>query len=985
MTINRGSEWKKWDLHIHTPKTLCSDYGGDTDEIWDKYIDELERLSLEKDLKVIGINDYLFIDGYKKVLEYKKNGKLKNIDLILPVVEFRLKEFVGNSEFGRLNYHIIFADSSHLSPEQIETQFLSGLRGKGNLDIDTPSSYSWGGVITRESLIDLGSHIIENTPVAKRNGMSPIDVGFNNINFELSKIEEILGEKSEPNTFLKDKYFKAIGKAEWGDFRWDSSPLEKKSVINGAHFVFSASPTYEQAIKGKESLITQGVNSRLLHCSDAHGFAADIKNTNSKELGHCHTWIKAQPTFEGLKQIIYEPEERVKIQAEMPELEKLDNLMIEKVIFASSDNKFTTNPIYFNKNLNVIIGGKSSGKSILLYKIAKALYENQNDLILKYKDASDDFKEKDLYDLSIDDSNFDFSVETYLGLNQSIKREEGKNSILGSLKYIPQNHLSDLVDKSLRNSNELKKYIRNLLREDPKYNKIYEDFVEKLGKNDEIRKNDISQYFIYQEELRKKKEELQQKGDKESIKKSIEALESKITETKKDLTPEQTIEYNSFTNEYSELQKIKNSLLGDLEKIYNFYESTKYALNELKAKKTLLIENLELEEIKNDYVEKLNFVDDAIAENEKIKKLIKKDENDNFQISDKNIFSLKLSGINKRLNELNAKLAPLNNLFENQNLIMGYQKTISDEKIKIAEIEQIEKEKENITKTANDRKNKIFDDIRSNRKLYDNLLVDFISRIDEIKEEDPELKIEGKIYFNFPKYREIILDFSHGNTKSYSEYGIFNENNKALMEYDFEKYLTSLKTVFENIEYGNYKLRSNTSKQDAIIKILEQKHFFDHWDITYKNDTIHKMSTGKASLVLLKVMIKLSEIKGPILIDQPEDNLDNRSVTNELIEYLKEKKKERQIILVTHNANIVVNADAENIIVANQRGQSDEDKLGSPYLFDYINGAIEDIEPSSKKEDEKDLLKSMGIREHITQIVEGGKEAFKKREEKYGF
>jgi hypothetical protein len=587
--------------------------------------------------------------------------------------------------------------------------------------------------------------------------------------------------------------------------------------------------------------------------------------------------------------------------------------------------------------------------------------------------------------LSIDDPQFNFTVENFLGISQSIKRENGKNSILGSIKYIPQNHLSDLVDKSLRNSNELKKYIRNLLREDSKYNKIYEDFIEKLGHNDEIRKNDISQYFIYKEELRKKKEELQHKGDKESIIKNIEALESKIAETKKDLTSEQTNEYNSLTNEYSELEKIKNSLIGDFEKIFNFYESTKYALNELKEKKTLLIENIELEDIKNDYTVKLNFIDDAISENENIKKLITKDENDNFQISDNNILSFKLSGINKRLNELDKNLASLNSLFENQNLITGYQKTISEEKIKIAEIEQIEKETENISKTASDRKIKIFEDIRGNRKLYDNLLVDFGSRIDKIKEEDPELKIEGKIYFNFPKYREIILDFSHGNTKSYSDYKIFDENNKALTEYDFEKYLDDLKSVFENIENGDYRLRNNTSKQEAIIKILEQKHFFDHWDITYKNDTIHKMSTGKASLVLLKVMIKLSEIKGPILIDQPEDNLDNRSVTNELIEYLKEKKKERQIILVTHNANIVVNADAENIIIANQRGQSDDDELGSPYLFDYINGALEDINPISANQNEKDLLKSMGIREHITQIVEGGKEAFKKREEKYGF
>jgi predicted ATP-dependent endonuclease of OLD family len=118
------------------------------------------------------------------------------------------------------------------------------------------------------------------------------------------------------------------------------------------------------------------------------------------------------------------------------------------------------------------------------------------------------------------------------------------------------------------------------------------------------------------------------------------------------------------------------------------------------------------------------------------------------------------------------------------------------------------------------------------------------------------------------------------------------------------------------------------------------------------------------------------------LIDQPEDNLDNRSITTDLVEYLKKKKLERQIILVTHNANIVVNSDAENIIVANQKGQGDIE-TSSPYQFDYTNGALENTFPLI--EAEKDLLKSMGIREHIADIVEGGKEAFKKREEKYGF
>lgn len=137
------------------------------------------------------------------------------------------------------------------------------------------------------------------------------------------------------------------------------------------------------------------------------------------------------------------------------------------------------------------------------------------------------------------------------------------------------------------------------------------------------------------------------------------------------------------------------------------------------------------------------------------------------------------------------------------------------------------------------------------------------------------------------------------------------------------------------------------------------------------------MSTGKASFVILMLIIGLSDSPAPILIDQPEDNLDNRSITKDLVSYLRNKKQDRQIILVTHNPNIVVNADAENIIVANQKGQNDV-KTSSIYQFDYINGSIENSFPN--KPDEKNILLSMGIREHIADIVEGGKDAFKKRE-----
>ena len=160
----RGSEWRKWDLHVHTPASLCSEYGGDNDEIWEQFIQRIENLP--SDIKVLGINDYLFLDGYEKVLKYKKDGRIPNIELLLPVIEFRLKEFVGSKELGRINYHIIFADESLLSPQDIQYHFLQGLRSKANLSADIPNGCTWGGIITRDTLIDLGKHISASIPLS---------------------------------------------------------------------------------------------------------------------------------------------------------------------------------------------------------------------------------------------------------------------------------------------------------------------------------------------------------------------------------------------------------------------------------------------------------------------------------------------------------------------------------------------------------------------------------------------------------------------------------------------------------------------------------------------------------------------------------------------------------------------------------------------------------------------------------------------------
>ncbi len=148
---NRGSEWRKWDLHIHTPKSIIQKYGGDTPKIWEKFILSLENLP--SDIKVIGINDYYFIDGYKEVMKFKKNGRLENIDKIFPVLEFRIDTFASATEnkFSKINLHILFdINESDLENEikKIEDEFI------GNINL---SNHHETEKLSRENLINHSS------------------------------------------------------------------------------------------------------------------------------------------------------------------------------------------------------------------------------------------------------------------------------------------------------------------------------------------------------------------------------------------------------------------------------------------------------------------------------------------------------------------------------------------------------------------------------------------------------------------------------------------------------------------------------------------------------------------------------------------------------------------------------------------------------------------------------------------------------------
>lgn len=122
-------------------------------------------------------------------------------------------------------------------------------------------------------------------------------------------------------------------------------------------------------------------------------------------------------------------------------------------------------------------------------------------------------------------------------------------------------------------------------------------------------------------------------------------------------------------------------------------------------------------------------------------------------------------------------------------------------------------------------------------------------------------------------------------------------------------------------------------------------------------------SAGQQATSLLKVL--LHEEKGPLLLDQPEDDLDKGvKVTEEIIRSIWQAKQKRQIIFASHDANLVVNGDAELVIHCDYESETNRNK-----------GKIENTGSIDVKE----------IRDGITTTMEGGRKAFNLRKKKYGF
>ncbi|MFA6495032.1 MAG: AAA family ATPase [Candidatus Paceibacterota bacterium] len=911
---NRGSEWSKWDLHVHTPFSHTSEYAGATEEEkWESFIKGLE--ALPKDIKVVGINDYLFLDGYKKVIEYKNSGKLKNIDLILPVVEFRLKEFVGNEQLKKINYHIIFAEQGILDVSAIEAQFLSCFRSSCNLDESDVNGVTWGGVVTKQSLIDLGKKIYDSTPEDKRENDNYFEIGFNNISYSLDKLKECLGEIKEPNTYLKGKYIKAIGKSEWEDFRWTGSPADKKDIINNAHIVFSASPSAEQANKNIKSLNSRQANARLLHCSDAHtikqtkdnGVAKfDFTSTNPKDLGHCFTWIKGNTSFETLRQVVVDYENRVLIQERNPSESKNSSpeLFIDRMEYKQGPE---TQTVYFNKDINSVIGKRGAGKSVLLKHIAFNVLGEQEQPDVKKIEKLQDFQ-----------------------IHWCDNTSENK-----FVEYIPQNYLSTITYEDGRDYDKRDEMLKARL------------FNNDLFKNADTSKTDTVDSI----ELKinaKVKEAL--------------SIHRQIVDTTSQLKPLGKAE------DKDSAIKIKQEEINKLGKIditdADIENQTKHS-SEIES----LIKEIKLLEQDVQIIKTINSGSDVsfiTVDNEAFFGLSQT----TLELIEKHIEKLSAQEIKAYLNKLLTDLTTKAKTKKDRKVTVEKELVPITEKLQqnktiekiLKEINKLGEEKKEIeklgkfVKESNQKEGGIISEIADLYLSFKGKIEGIVQTLKDAFDNFTFITFDFTVSYSEDEYKSRFFDVYIDGRSGECFKKFFDEKR------DFDK--TEIVQIIKDIviDASTAKLKTTGGdKESALLTLLSCRYGINFTkSVKYKDGEelidFENMTGGQKAMALLDLIFNLSKSGYPIIIDQPENDIDVSGISNDLRKLILDQKERRQVIVATHSPNLLLLTDSENVIVAENENNT----------LKYRNGGIE--------------VKQ--IQDDIVNILEGGGDALKKRMQK---
>lgn len=931
--LSRGSEWKRWDLHVHTKGTVKNDQFSSA--TFEEFCVTLFKEALSKKIAVIGITDYFNVENYKNVVQFVDNidtfpnvttsgdaifsedekEEIKNI-LILPNVELRM---MPSTDSGRLvNIHCIF-NPNFLS--SIENNFFGAIKYVAGAGRIFP--------MNRQGMIDLGKSLDHslNEEAAYKKGLATFVVSHGdlqnlwdtNSNFRDNVVIVVSNSNNDGASAFQQHYdlFESVEESQLDAVR--------KSIYCISQAIFSSNPEDKKYFLGEKVDSIEVVVSKCgslkpcIHGSDAH---CESKLFNPDNNLYC--WIKADPTFEGLKQVIWDPKERVKIQERNPSDTKTGRITINSVSYQDSDGIAKVVPL--NRDLNSIIGIRGSGKSTLLKNIA-------------YKVDPQQFTEKDrsdrLYPLNGFKVTWGDGQENH-GTDQSPK----------SVFYIPQNYLSSLAYDEGDKAKERDLFLTKLLKKHVRFaNAIhaYEEFVS----NNKIKVEGLVQELLNASStLIETNGLLKRQGAKAEIEKEIAGKNEEIKKYKgtgdQAITEEEIAAYGKAKSVINEGNNKIISLTQDRE-----------ILSSLKQKgANLLVANQEFNRLSAQRQEALR------------SELVKKG-NENLA----NLIQQEVAAIDAEIKVLQQSfidqtriLEPLDKKIKLNKALEGLTKELSNLQQIVLKINELTKKSEQATAQKATAINGLVEAYRDF-----NTQQDAIFGTVQFDNEFTFLKIETVTSYNTEDLklfveRNINTRDSDAKLKQNSDIGVlFGDSPVQPIPETIQKMIVGLidgrvKTKVDSDDLGQ-----------VISQLIKNRYEIDYLNsVKTREENTHfkDMTGGQKAIALLELVFRFDDEKYPILIDQPEDDLDVVGVATDLVNFIKTEKYERQIIIVSHNASLVICSDSEEILVSkgnkNSRGK---------FNFSYVTGSIENED----------------IRNEIINVLEGGRDALKQRARKLNF
>ena len=654
--MSQSSKWNIWDFHLHTPYSILNNGFGDAEapETWDMYASQIKAKTQERGIVALGITDYFTIEGYKKVLELKESDKLNDI-FIFPNIEFRVDKVIyrnkGGGEPKRLNLHVLL--SPEIPAQEIEEGFLHDLDFYYEQD-------AFDSAQTRKlkipNLREFGELL--QSQQNSFNSKSSTFIGCMNAVVKTEQIKECLDRR------FRGKYLIILADEDLSTMDWNGQDhAVRKHLVQMSHAVFSSNHSTREFCLGNKHSSPEEFTKEFkslkpcLWGCDSHSFEERFLEPSHKR----YCWVKAEVSWEGLKQVLYEPYERVRVQTENPETQKssftLENLKIERTNLNESltISEFC---VQLNPNLVTIIGGRGSGKTALLDIVASCFREGK-----KLQGIETSFIHR-LYTKKGKTKSSVSSIKTSLTFKsgETYEGEIGTDEFLeferSDVLYLTQNHFEEYS----ANPGKLNAHIRDLVFNNfPDYRREYEGKEQKIKQVEQEIQNINLKIEQLDNEVLDKEETLVSKlkvkvGDKDDISLRISSIEVQQGQSDSIIS--------NLTDKIEELKKRKKTIeeillllqqfANQISSFDSFYRNHVLDLNQ---KMSLLEDSENLNSLPAEILG-LRDASDILSENRKFLDAFKEETGNDISMKNQEISELE--GVGKTIADFRQKLANLN-------------------------------------------------------------------------------------------------------------------------------------------------------------------------------------------------------------------------------------------------------------------------------------------------------------------------------------